>query len=69
MKVDIQQKFVFPDFVQTGLRLDIAIWSTVPKRILIELIQCEERTDEANDRKRSKYQNLADLYREKGIST
>ena len=66
-------KLVFPDVVQTSLRPDIVIWSTVPKvMILVELtVPWEERTDEANERKRSKYmyQELADLCREKGFST
>jgi len=38
--------------------------------ILVELtVPWEERTDEANERKRSKYQELADLCRGKGFST
>lgn len=71
MKVDLQQKLVFPDVIQTTLRPDIVIWSTLPKRmILLELtVPWEERTDEANERKRSKYQELADLCREKGFTT
>jgi len=38
MKVDLRQKLVFPDVVQTSLRPDIVIWSTIPKMmILVEL--------------------------------
>jgi len=71
MKVDLQQKLVFPDVVQTNLRPDIVIWSTAPKKmILLELtVPWEERTDEANERKRSKYQELADMCRERGYTT
>jgi len=71
IKVDLQHKLVFPDVVQTSLRPDIVIWSTIPKMmILVELtVPWEERMDEANERKRSKYQELADLCREKGFST
>jgi len=67
MKVDLQHKLVFPDVVQTSLRPDIVIWSTIPKMmILVELtVPWEEKTDEANERKRSKYQELADFCREK----
>jgi len=66
--VDLRQKLVFQDVVQTSLPPDIVIWSTVPKvMILVELtVPWEERTDEANERKRSMYQELADLCRVKG---
>jgi len=55
----------------SSLRPDIVIWSTAPKMmILVELtVPWEERIDEANERKRSKYQELADFCREKGFST
>jgi len=71
MKVDLRQKLVFPDVVKTSLHPDIVIWSTIPKMmILVELtVPWKERTDEANERKRSKHQELADLCREKGFST
>ena len=71
MKVDLRQKLVFPDVVKTSLHPDIVIWSKIPKMmILVELtVPWKERTDEANKRKRSKYQGLADLCREKGFST
>ncbi len=51
MKVDLQQKLVFPDVVQTNLRPDIVIWSTAPKKmILLELTApWAERTDESNE--------------------
>ena len=69
MKVDLWQKLVFPDIVQTSLGLDI--WSTFPKTVvLLELtVPWEERTDEANERKWFKYQEMADLCREKGFTT
>ena len=60
-----------PDIIQISLRPDVVIRSTVPKvMILVELaVHWEERTDETNERKRFKYQELADLCMEKRIST
>ena len=71
MQVDLKQKLAFPDIVQTRLHPDIVIWSrTLKMMILVELtVPWEERTDEAHERKRSKYQELAEMCREKGFKT
>ena len=71
MQVDLKQKLVFPDVVQTRLRPDIVIWSKAPKMmIILELtVPWEKRTDEAHERKWSKYQELAEMCREKGFKT
>ncbi|XP_033747101.1 uncharacterized protein LOC117332324 [Pecten maximus] len=68
MRVDLGQRLAFPEVVQTNLRPDILLWSQQGKKmIMIELIvPWEERCQEAYERKREKYANLADDVRAKG---
>ena len=59
---------MFPDMIQTTLRPDLVLWSHTPKRlILVELtVPWEERTEEALERKRGKYHDLAETYTNQG---
>ena len=68
MEVDLGQRLVFPDVVQTTLRPDIVLWSKTGKKlIVIELtVPWETRCEEAYERKKAKYTELLDLCKEKG---
>ena len=72
MKVDLGKKLHFPEeVVHTTLRPDIVIWSKIPKRvILVELtVPYEERSDEAFELKKAKYQELVQMCQDKGWRT
>ncbi|XP_060066953.1 uncharacterized protein LOC132547205 [Ylistrum balloti] len=63
MRVDLGEKLVFPDVVQTTLRPDVVIWSAESRQIW------EERCDQANERKRAKYVDLMEQCMERGWCT
>ena len=72
MRVDLKHQLKFPEVVaETTLRPDIVIWSQSPKRvILVELtVPWEERVEEAFELKKLKYQELADVCRDRGWKT
>ena len=72
MRVDLKEQLKFTEEVaHTTLRPDIVIWSRTPKRvILVELtVPWEERTEEAFELKKAKYQELADVCKEGGWKT
>lgn len=61
IRVDLKKRLQFPgEIVQTTLRPDIVIWSKATKQvIMIELtVPWEERIECANERKRTKYDEL-----------
>ena len=69
MNVDLQKNLVFPTHIAaTTLRPDIVLWSNTTKRvILVELtVLWEERIQEANERKRRKYEDLLEECKSKG---
>lgn len=68
MSVDLKQKLVFPNIIQTTLRPDIVLWSTKDKcLIMVELtVPWESRCEEAFERKKAKYTYLQEQCREKG---
>jgi hypothetical protein len=68
MRVDLEKRLVFPEFVQTTLRPDIVLLAPQGKKIvLIELtVPWEERCDEAYERKSAKYTQLTEDCRKKG---
>lgn len=68
MKVDLGQRLVFPDIVQTTLRPDIVIWSSKNKRlVIIELtVPWETRCEEAFERKKAKYTELVEQCQQRG---
>ncbi|XP_052281145.1 uncharacterized protein LOC127878656 [Dreissena polymorpha] len=68
MSVDLKQKLVFPNIIQTTLRPDIVLWSTKNKcLIMVELtVPWESRCEEAFERKKAKYTYLQEQCREKG---
>ncbi|XP_033760514.1 uncharacterized protein LOC117342460 [Pecten maximus] len=68
IRFDMAQRLFFPEIDQTNLRPDILLWSQQGKRmIIIELtVSWEYRCQEAYERKREKYANLADDVRAKG---
>ncbi|XP_052224110.1 uncharacterized protein LOC127839765 [Dreissena polymorpha] len=72
MRADLVKKLVFPEEVaHTTLRPDIVLWSKTAKRvILVELtVPWEERIDVAYELMKAKYQDLADVCRERGWKT
>ena len=69
---DLQTQLVFPpEITVTRLRPDIVMWSRSTRNLfIIELtVTWEERMEEANERKREKYQDLVDECKEKGWKT
>ncbi|CAC5423515.1 unnamed protein product [Mytilus coruscus] len=69
MLVDLKQKLQFPPQIAvTNQRPHIVIWSASTKQaILLELtVPWEERIDDANERKRLKYQDLLAECRDNG---
>lgn len=68
MSVDLKQKLVFPNIIQTTLRPDIVIWSNKNKcLIMVELtVPWESRCDEAYERKQAKYSELQEQCKQKG---
>ena len=68
LAVDLGQRLTFPEIMPTNLRPDMVLWSPSAKTIvIIELtVPWEERCNEANERKRAKYQHLVDGCREQG---
>ena len=72
LMADLQTQLVFPpEITVTRLRPDIVMWSRSTRNlIIIELtVPWEERIEEANERKREKYQDLVDECKEKGWKT
>ena len=72
MIVDLQKQLQFPqDIVETRLTSDMVLLSQSTKQlVLIELnVPWEERTEEAHERKRLKYELLVEQCRAKGWST
>ena len=63
--------FLYSHIVATNLCPDIVLWSDMTKRVvLIELtVPWEEKIEEANERKRRKYQELEEDCKSKGWST
>jgi hypothetical protein len=69
MKCDLDQQLRFPtEITQSNLRPDIVIWSSVRKLVLvIELtVPWEENVEEAYERKKLRYTDLAADCKEKG---
>jgi hypothetical protein len=72
MQADVNQKLKFPpEITTTNQRPDIVLWSKNTKQaVLIELtVPWEERIQDANERKRTKYQQLVEECRENGWKT
>ena len=70
LEVDLDRKLRFPEIVPTNLRPDMVLWSAAMKIIIIELtVPWEERCGEANERKRTKYDELMTVCRGKGWQT
>ncbi|XP_060076611.1 uncharacterized protein LOC132556244 [Ylistrum balloti] len=70
MRVDLGQRLVFPEVVQTNLRPDILLWSQQGRKmVMIEpTVHWEDRCQEAHERKKGKCADLADDVRAKGWS-
>ncbi|XP_069125380.1 uncharacterized protein [Argopecten irradians] len=70
MRVDLDRRLLFPDIIQTNLRPDILLWSTQGKKmVMVELtVPWEERCEEAFERKKGKYVELAGDIRALGWS-
>ncbi|XP_065928284.1 uncharacterized protein [Magallana gigas] len=70
MQVDLVRRLVRPDVVNNNLRPDIVLWSHEGKEIImVELtVPWEERCEVAYQRKKIKYQDLADDICSKGWS-
>ena len=68
MSVDLKQKLVFPNIIQTTLRPDIVIWSDKDKcLVMVELtVPWESRCEEAYERKKAKYSDLQEQCKQKG---
>ncbi|KAI8501656.1 hypothetical protein Bbelb_209270 [Branchiostoma belcheri] len=68
LRVDLGRRMHFPQVVQTNLRPDAVLSSEDGKKIvMIELtVPWEEGCEEANERKRAKYQDLLQQCRDKG---
>lgn len=69
IQVDLRRKLVFPqEIYATNLRPDIVIWSCATKQVLmIELtVPWEDRAEVANERKRTKYDELKGECEERG---
>uniref|UniRef100_A0A673L1F3 Junctional adhesion molecule 2b n=1 Tax=Sinocyclocheilus rhinocerous TaxID=307959 RepID=A0A673L1F3_9TELE len=72
LQVDLGKQLRFPQhIVTTSLRPDMIVTSEVSKQlIMLELtVPWEERIEEANERKRAKYQELVEKCRERGWRT
>jgi hypothetical protein len=71
MDVDLGKKLVFPSIVQTNLRPDIVLWSEKGKKlIMIDLtVPWETRCEEAYERKKTKYSELLNQCRQRGLNT
>jgi len=71
LRVDLGRKLVFPEIVHTTLRPDMVLWAPLARIIIIvELtVPWEESCDEANERKTSKYAELAETCRQRGWTT
>jgi len=68
MSVDLKQKLVFPNIIQTTFRPDIVIWSDKDKcLVMVELIvPWESRCEETYERKKAKYSDLQEQCKQKG---
>lgn len=69
MRTDLSQRLTFPpEIVVTNLRPDLVLWSKSCRRVfIVELtVPWEEAIDEAFERKRLRYANLAAEAEEKG---
>ena len=68
MFVDLKQKRVFSNTIQTTLRPDIVIWSDNDKCLfMVELtVPWESRCEEAYDRKKANYSDLQEQCKQKG---
>ncbi len=72
LKVDLGRQLKFPETVAiTSLRPDMVLISEASKQIILfELtVPWEDRIEEANERKRSKYIELVKECQRKGVST
>jgi hypothetical protein len=71
MRVDLGKKLVFPSIVHTNLRPDIVLWSEKRKKlIMIELtVPLETRCEEDYERKKAKYTELLNQWRQSGWYT
>ncbi|XP_023810165.1 uncharacterized protein LOC105353972 [Oryzias latipes] len=72
LQVDLEKQLRFPQhIVRTNLRADMLLISETSKHlIMLELtVPWEERMEEANERKRAKYQELVEGCRERGWKT
>ena len=69
--MDVGEKLVFPNILQTTLRPDIVIWSQEIKCLaMVELtVPSESRCGKAYERKAEKYAELQEQCREKGWRT
>ena len=64
MATDLHIQLQFPaEVAVTGSCPDIVLWSTSPKQVaMLELtVPWEKRMEEANERKRSKYQQVVEV--------
>ena len=70
MTTDLDSQLTFP-IVTTQLRPDIVLWSISTKKVvIIELtVPWEERCEEANERKKAKYEDLLAECRQQGWKT
>lgn len=70
MAADSDKWLAFPDIVPTAQRPDILLWSPRNKEIVApELtVPWEERSEEAHERERSKYDTLMADCRQQGLS-
>lgn len=70
MQANLGRWLVFLDVIHTNLRPDIVLWSQEGKKIImVELaVSLEERCEVAYQRKKLKYQDLADDNCSKGWS-
>ena len=62
MRVDLSQRLIFPpEIAATNLRPDLVLWSKTCRRVfIVELtVPWEDAIDEASERKRLRYANLA----------
>ena len=70
MRVDLNNRLVFPDIVQMTLRLELVLFARSRKIIImVELtVPWETRIESAHELKRSKYTDLLNDCRDKGWS-
>jgi hypothetical protein len=72
MEVDLHRQQKFPPVIAvTNSRPDMVLWSIKSRQVVvIELtVPWEEHIEEANERKRSKYQQLVEDYQQNGWKT